>query len=84
MAVTMPIHEIKDHLSRVIAELTETGEEVEITKHGRVVARLVPPHPTGVVLGLGARPAGSTPSVDDLRWTDDELDEMLGAPVDPA
>jgi prevent-host-death family protein len=84
MTVTMAIHEVKDHLSRVIAELAETGEEVEITKHGRVVARLVPPRPTGVVLGLGARPGAGVPSVEDLRWSDDEIAEMLDGPVTPS
>ena len=74
----MAIHEIKDHLSSVIAQLIETGEEVQITRHGRVVAVLVPPPPAGVVLGLGARPDGRTPDVDDLRWSDDELRDMFG------
>lgn len=83
MAVTKPIHEIKDHLSRVIAELIESGEEVEITRHGKVVARLVPPRPTGVILGLGARPDVDAPSVDDLRWGDDEIADMFDGPVFP-
>ena len=83
MTVTKPIHEIKDHLSSVIAELIETGEEVEITKHGKVVARLVPPRPGGVILGLGARPNASTPSVEDLRWSDDEIANMFDGPVFP-
>lgn len=34
MAVTKPIHEIKDHLSSVIAELIETGEE-DAVRHRR-------------------------------------------------
>ena len=83
MTVTKPIHEIKDHLSSVIAELAETGEEVEITRHGKVVARLVPPRPNGVVLGLGSRPAVSAPGVEDLHWSDDEIADMLDGPVFP-
>jgi prevent-host-death family protein len=83
VTVTKPIHEIKDHLSSVIAELLATGEEVEITRHGKVVARLVPPRPDGVVLGLGARPAASAPGVEDLRWSDDEIADMLDGPVFP-
>ena len=83
MTVTMAIHEIKDHLSSVIAQLAETGEEVEITKHGRVVARLVPPRPSGVVLGLGARLDGRTPSMEDLRWDDEDLADMLGGSTFP-
>ena len=80
----MAIHEIKDHLSSVIAQLIETGEEVQITKHGRVVAVLVPPPPAGVVLGLGARPDGRAPHVDDLRWSEDELRDILGGSTFPA
>lgn len=83
MTVTKPIHEIKDHLSSVIAELLATGEEVEITRHGKVVARLVPPRPIGVVLGLGARHVASAPDVEDLRWSDDEIADMLDGPVFP-
>lgn len=87
MTVTMAIHEIKDHLSSVIANLANTGEEVEITKHGRVVARLVPPRPSGVILGLGAVSPGIetkvAPSVEDLRWSDDEIGEMFDGPVFP-
>ena len=83
MAVTKPIHEVKDHLSSVIAELAETGEEVEITKHGKVVARLVPPRQTAVVLGLGARPGITPPSVEELRWGDDEIADMFDAPAMP-
>ena len=84
MTVTMAIHEIKDRLSSVLAQLTATGEEVEITKHGRVVAVLVPPRPRGVVLGLGARPDAQTPSVEDLRWSEDELHDMFGGSTFPA
>lgn len=84
MTVIMAIHEVKDHLSGVIAKLVETGEEVAITKHGRVVARLVAPSPAGVVLGLGASAGGTTPSVEDLRWDDGELADMLNGPALPA
>ena len=83
MTVTKPIHEVKDHLSSVIAELAETGEEVEITRHGKIVARLVPPRPSGVTLGLGARPGVIAPSVEDLQWSDDEIADMLDGPVFP-
>ena len=78
MTVSMAIHEIKDHLSSVIAQLTETGEEVEITKHGRVVAILVPPRASGIVLGVGARSDTDTPSVGDLRWSAEDLHGMFG------
>jgi prevent-host-death family protein len=83
MAVTKPIHEIKDHLSSIIAVMAETGEEVEITRHGKVVARLVPPRPNGVVLGLGIRTNVGAPSVEDLRWNDDEIARMIDGPAIP-
>jgi prevent-host-death family protein len=83
MAVTMAIHEIKDHLSSVIARLAESGEEVRITKHGRVVAVLVAPPATGVMLGLGERPDGRVPDIEELQWTHAELTEMFGGPVFP-
>ncbi len=83
MTLKMAIHEIKDHLSSVIAELAETGEAVEITKHGRVVAILVPPPAAGVILGLGVRPDVRTPTIDDLRWNADEIRDMFGASTFP-
>jgi prevent-host-death family protein len=84
MTVTMAIHEVKDHLSSVIAKLAETGEEVAITKHGRIVARLMAAHPAGVVLGLGASAGVETPSLEDLRWDDGELAGMVDGPALPA
>ncbi len=84
MTARMPIHEVKDRLSSVIAQLTETGEEVEITKHGRVVAVLVPPRPAVVVLGLGASTRGHVPTIDELRWDDEALREMFGGSAFPA
>jgi prevent-host-death family protein len=44
MTRTVGAYEAKTHLSSLLAAV-EAGEEVEITKHGRVVARLVPPGP---------------------------------------
>lgn len=44
MTRSVGAYEAKTHLSALLAEV-EQGEEVEITKHGRVVARLVPPAP---------------------------------------
>ncbi len=34
-------------------------------------------------LGLGARPDVDAPSVDDLRWGDDEIADMFDPPVFP-
>jgi prevent-host-death family protein len=41
---SVPVVEAKAHLSALLAEV-EAGEEIAITRHGRVVARLVPDAP---------------------------------------
>lgn len=39
------VRELKEHTSRVLRRVRERGEEIEVTHHGRVVARLVPASP---------------------------------------
>ncbi|MBI4755775.1 MAG: type II toxin-antitoxin system prevent-host-death family antitoxin [Betaproteobacteria bacterium] len=41
---TVPVVEMKSHLSALLAEV-EGGAEIAITRHGRVIARLVPEAP---------------------------------------
>lgn len=41
---TIPIVEAKSHFSALLSEV-EAGAEIAITKHGRVVARIVPDTP---------------------------------------
>jgi prevent-host-death family protein len=41
---TVPVVEMKSHLSALLAEVAR-GEEVAISRHGRVIARLVPDTP---------------------------------------
>ena len=41
---TVPVVEAKSHFSALLGEV-EAGEEIAITRHGRVVARLVPDTP---------------------------------------
>lgn len=41
---TVPVVEMKSHLSALLAEVAR-GEEVAISRHGRVIARLVPDAP---------------------------------------
>lgn len=36
------VRELKEHASRVLRRVRERGEEIEVTYHGRVVARLIP------------------------------------------
>ncbi len=40
----MPVVDVKSHLSAVLAEV-ESGSEVAITRHGKIVARLTPERP---------------------------------------
>lgn len=40
----IPIVEAKSHFSSLLSEV-EAGEEIAITRHGRVVARIVPDKP---------------------------------------
>ena len=42
MATTISSRDLEENLDRVL-ERVEDGETLEITRHGRVVARLVPP-----------------------------------------
>jgi prevent-host-death family protein len=42
MATTISSRDLEENLDRVL-ERVEDGETIEITRHGRVVARLLPP-----------------------------------------
>lgn len=39
---TVGVRELKQRTSQVLRELQTSGQEIEVTHHGRVVARLVP------------------------------------------
>jgi prevent-host-death family protein len=41
------MRELKANLSEILREVGEDGQVVEVTRHGRVVARLVPPKQSG-------------------------------------
>lgn len=51
MTKSVGVHEAKTHLSRLL-ERVALGEEVEITRRGTVVARLVAPAAPARVLGV--------------------------------
>ena len=72
MTSIMTATEIKARLLAVLDEVAD-GAEVEITKHGRVVARLVPVGPHPVRAGELAGAAKSVAADEDLfstgeRW----------------
>ena len=37
------VRELKEHTSRLLREVGESGEEIQVTSRGKVVARLLPP-----------------------------------------
>ncbi len=38
----MGVREVKDHWSEVLGQVETEGEIIEVTRHGRAIARLVP------------------------------------------
>jgi prevent-host-death family protein len=77
---TVKLNEAKTHLSELV-QRAEVGEEIEITRHGKVVARLVPASSTlPRVAGLGR---GSVDYLGPFEFTDDELDDMLKNEIEP-
>jgi prevent-host-death family protein len=43
--ITVGIRELKQHTSELIRRVREEGREIQVTYHGKVVARLVPVKP---------------------------------------
>ncbi|MGC5779041.1 type II toxin-antitoxin system Phd/YefM family antitoxin [Methylobacterium sp. NFXW15] len=41
---SVPVVEAKAHFSALLAEV-EAGAEIAVTRHGKVIARIVPDHP---------------------------------------
>lgn len=41
---SMTVVEAKSHFSALLAEV-EAGQEIAVTRHGKIVARVVPDHP---------------------------------------
>ncbi len=37
------VRELKEHTSQLLREVRESGEEIQVTSRGKVVARLLPP-----------------------------------------
>jgi len=64
---TVPVVEVKARFSALLADVAR-GEEIAITRHGRIVARLIPDRPT-----MAAEAFRSF-------WNDEEID--LEAPGD--
>ncbi|HLB12337.1 MAG TPA: type II toxin-antitoxin system prevent-host-death family antitoxin [Dehalococcoidia bacterium] len=68
---TIGVRELRTNASKVLHELSANGEVVEITRHGRVIARLVP---------AGEGPARTGEAGIEAVWADmDRLSEELSA-----
>jgi prevent-host-death family protein len=66
MAKTVTATEAKAHILALLDDV-EAGEEIEITRHGRLVARLVPARGGAALMGKYAG----------LAWTNVEDEELL-------
>lgn len=73
MTIQMTATEFKAKVLSVLDEAAE-GEEVEITKHGRTVARLVPATGPKAAKGTFAGVAMSTASDEELFSTGEQWD----------
>lgn len=74
---TATIQEVKDHLSQFV-RLAEAGEEVLLTRHGVVVARIVgcaPPRQLGWMQGTigGDTDFSENPDVDTTEFLTDNV-----------
>ena len=75
MARQMTATEVKAHILSLLDEVA-AGEQVEITKHGRTVARLVPAHGPHALRGRFAGVAMTTGTEEDLLSTGQEWEEL--------
>lgn len=65
----MTATEVKSRILALLDEVAE-GEAIEITKHGRTIARLVPAHGPHALMGLFAGVAVTGSDDDDLFATE--------------
>jgi prevent-host-death family protein len=72
----IPIVEAKAHFSALLAEV-EAGEEIAVTRHGRVVARLVPECPR--MAAEAFRPFWEDSGEIDFSAPDDRVAEAVDA-----
>jgi prevent-host-death family protein len=66
---TLGVRELRDNISEVLRNVEQEGEIIEVTNHGRVVARLVPV----------ARPQLNSQELDELFAEMDRVAEALSA-----
>jgi prevent-host-death family protein len=77
------IAEAKAHFAELIRR-AEAGEEVELTRYGRPVARILPPKPEKKkVMELWGCMKGQFKMSDDFDEMPPEFWESLSAPIEP-
>lgn len=69
------IAEAKAHLAELIRR-AEAGEEIELTRYGRAVARIVGPKPAGINNLIGCM-KGRFEAPNDIHDGDSEIEEMF-------
>ena len=80
MAITFSVHEAKSQLSRLLA-LAESGEQVELTRHGKVVAMVTGASSITRCPGSGV---GTVHYGDEsFEFTQTEIDQMFHAEIEP-
>ena len=80
MAISISLHEAKAQLSAMVSH-AENGEEVEITRHGKPVARLVAiADPPTRQPGSGR---GTVSYSGDFELSDDEITGLLAGDIEP-
>ena len=79
VTVTYPLHEAKARLSELV-KLAETGETIEITRHGKVVAQLIGAQFPLREPGSGR---GTVHYLGDFELTDTEIDDLFHGAIIP-
>lgn len=73
------LYEAKTHLSRIVAELGETGESVLLTCHGKVVAQISAPPKVGL-LKRGCLKSKAFTIADDFDTAEVGFEDVYEAP----
>mgnify|MGYP003526249482 FL=1 len=76
--MTFSLHEAKAKLSELVS-LAETGETIEITRHGKIVARLTGADFEPRPFGTGK---GTVTYLAPFELTEEEIDDFYG-PIEP-
>jgi prevent-host-death family protein len=63
MRRTVGLRELRADLTRILRRVSEEGDEVDVTRHGRTIARIVPPL---VAAKLGGTAGSSWAQIDQL------------------